>query len=123
MLSTAAALAGLLAVGSNDPATSGLFPPCIFLSVTGLECPGCGSTRCIHQMLNGNFQEATDLNLLTVIAMPWLLWRFGRWLLGKEPKGSKVDYRLIAAVGVVVVAFGVFRNIDIPMFEFLAASD
>jgi hypothetical protein len=58
-----------------------------------------------------------------VIAMPWLLWRFSRWLLGKQIPSLKMDYRIVASVGVVVLAFGVLRNIDIPMFEFLAASE
>ena len=123
VLSTTAGLLGLVGVGLNDPATTDLFPSCVFLSLTGLECPGCGSTRCVHQVLNGNLQQAVDLNILTVVAMPWLFWRFSRWLLGKPAKSSTSDYRVIASIGVVVIAFGVLRNIDVPMFEFLAASE
>ncbi len=123
VLSTVAGVAGVTVVAFNDPASSDLFPPCIFLSLTGFECPGCGVTRCVHQILNGNLIEALDLNILAVVAMPWLLWRFGRWLLGRQANSSTIDYRIIASIGAIVVAFGVLRNTDLSMFAFLAATE
>ncbi len=123
VLGAVAGACGLAVIGLNDPATSEIFPPCVFLSLTGFECPGCGSTRCLHQILNGNLREAFDLNMLTVIALPWVLWRFGRWLLGRPITHSRVDYRVIAMVGVVVVTFGVLRNTDIASLAFLAATE
>lgn len=123
VLSTVSGAVGLAIIGLNDPATSGLFPTCVFLTATGFECPGCGSTRCLHQILNGNVREAIDLNVLSVIALPWLMWRFGHWLFGKPIRRSLRDYRVIVLVGVVVVVFGVLRNVESPVFAFLAASE
>ena len=58
-----------------DPAENILFPKCIFHTVTGLECPGCGSQRAFHQLLSGNIAEALKYNALTVAAIPYLfLW-------------------------------------------------
>ena len=28
-----------------DPATAGFYPPCLFKTVLGMGCPGCGSLR------------------------------------------------------------------------------
>lgn len=56
-----------------DPASSIFFPKCIFHQLTGLECPGCGSQRAIHQLLHGNIIEAARYNLLLVIAIPYIL--------------------------------------------------
>lgn len=123
VLSTIVATAGLLVVALNDPASSGFFPPCIFLKLTGFECPGCGSTRCLHQLLHGNVKEALDLNLLAVIALPWLLWRFGHWLFGKTITRPKLDYKIIAMFGIVIVTFGILRNTGIDSLSFLAATE
>lgn len=40
------------------------FPKCPFKTLTGLECPGCGSQRAIYHALHGNFAESFRLNLL-----------------------------------------------------------
>lgn len=122
MLSTGAGAIGLAVVALNDPASSGLFPPCVFLKLTGFECPGCGSTRCLHQLLNGNLGEAVNLNLLSVVALPWLVWRYAQWLIGKSPIGRPVNYRILATIGLLVVGFGILRNLDGTFFASLAAN-
>ncbi len=35
-----------------DP--TGVVPPCLFHRVSGLYCPGCGGTRAVHALLEGN---------------------------------------------------------------------
>ena len=40
------------------PVAGGIYPPCFFHWLTGLYCPGCGSTRCLHALLHGNFRQA-----------------------------------------------------------------
>ena len=55
-----------------DPESSSLFPKCPFHLLTGLECPGCGSQRAIHSLLNGDMRAAVHYNLLLVLAIPYL---------------------------------------------------
>lgn len=56
-----------------DPVSSSLFPRCTFLSLTGYKCPGCGSQRAIHALLNGDVAAAFHYNAMLFIAVPWAL--------------------------------------------------
>jgi hypothetical protein len=53
-----------------DPETSSFYPPCLFRTFLGTQCPGCGSLRAAHQLLHGNFAEAWALNKPLLIALP-----------------------------------------------------
>ena len=55
-----------------DPSSSSLFPSCAFLELTGYKCPGCGSQRAIHALLNGDVVQAFKFNALLFISIPWL---------------------------------------------------
>jgi hypothetical protein len=52
------------------PEEHSFYPRCIFHSLTGWQCPGCGSLRAMHQLLHGNFANAWQLNPLFVLALP-----------------------------------------------------
>ena len=56
-----------------DPTSSPLFPQCGLLTLTGYKCPGCGSQRAIHALLNGDVVAAFKHNAMLFIAAPWLL--------------------------------------------------
>jgi hypothetical protein len=53
-----------------DPATAGFYPPCLFKTIFGAPCPGCGSLRAMHQLLHGNLEAAWVLNKLIVVGLP-----------------------------------------------------
>ena len=55
-----------------NPATTWFFPPCLFRALTGYLCPGCGTLRALHQLLNGNVAAAFRLNPLTMLLLPYL---------------------------------------------------
>ncbi len=71
------AIAALMVFGfiyyAVDPSSSALFPQCGFLSLTGYKCPGCGSQRAIHALLNGDVVTAFRYNAMLFIAVPWIL--------------------------------------------------
>ena len=52
------AIAGLLLLYLYNPADVNLFPVCFFKYVTGLQCPGCGMQRAIHQLMHGHLKES-----------------------------------------------------------------
>ena len=55
-----------------DPSTSGVFPQCFFLSLTGYKCPGCGIQRAIHALLHGDVAGAFRYNAFLMVAIPWI---------------------------------------------------
>lgn len=56
-----------------DPASADFFPACPFHAFTGLLCPGCGSQRALHHLLNFEIQAAYSLNPLLIIALPYII--------------------------------------------------
>ena len=49
------------------------FPKCLFRTLTGWQCPGCGSTRGLYQLLHLHPVAAFKLNPLMVLTMPIIL--------------------------------------------------
>ena len=47
--------------------------PCLWKTFFGFECSGCGVTSSIIEILNGNFQFAWEINKLTFLVFPLLL--------------------------------------------------
>lgn len=59
--------------GKLNPENSNLFPKCPFKILTSYECPGCGSQRAIHYLLNLNIGSAIKANALLVLSIPYVL--------------------------------------------------
>jgi len=99
-----------------NPLESHWFPKCPFLSLTGLQCPGCGSQRALHHLLNFHITEATRENLLLVLSIPYILTGLIFNLI-KSTDPSFLQWRkrlfgprAIMVVLVVILAFWVIRN-------------
>ena len=108
-----AALAALALLYRVDPAQSPIFPPCIFHSLTGLYCPGCGATRALHHLLHGEIHAALAMNPLFVISLPVLAVFVMRPALTRKPS---VAY----AVMVIVIGYVILRNIPLWPLNLLA---
>jgi hypothetical protein len=119
------AVAGLALLYARDPAVSSIYPCCPFRALTGLCCPGCGSLRCLHQMLHGNLLDALRLNPLTVLALPVLIYCFLGDLLSRASPCRLPRMRVGAAwiwlLLAVILAFWILRNIPCYPFSLLAA--
>ena len=73
LLVAAAVAVVAIAVGvlrAFNPATAGFYPPCPFRALTGYLCPGCGTLRALHQLLNGHVGAAFKLNPLMMVLLP-----------------------------------------------------
>lgn len=125
------ALLGLLAtvaVGAAvlwqfDPHQSGNpLPPCPSLWLTGLFCPGCGTTRALHALLHGDLPGALAMNPLMVLSLPPVAVLLAQALdvLPKplEPLARRLGHA--RAWAVVVISYAVLRNLPWPPFSWLA---
>jgi hypothetical protein len=119
----AAAAACALVLYFFNPSQSAFYPRCFFKMATGLDCPGCGGLRATHQLLHGHVREAFVLNPLFIAALPATALFLSRPLVEKLT-GRKWFQNFspttgIWVCGVIVVAFGVLRNL--PWRVWLAA--
>ena len=121
---TLSSLAAILILRLFNPASSGLFPPCPFLALTGLYCPGCGTTRGLHQLLNGHPIAALDLNPLMVLALPFMAYVLVSYALvavrGRGLPKVFIPTPLIWVIFWVIISFWVLRNIPVYPFTILA---
>jgi hypothetical protein len=105
-----------------EPGKTGFFPPCLFRMLTGLTCPGCGTTRALHQILHGHFDAAFMLNPLFLIAIPFLLIAFLRYsvivMRGGIPRKNALPAPYIYAIFFIVLSFWIFRNT--PFYPFVS---
>jgi hypothetical protein len=103
-----------------DPATGVAYPPCPFRMLTGLQCPGCGAARGLHQLLHGHPIVAFELNPLVIMAVPLLLLlllaftrsAYSRGKISERFRQSKYGWIFLA----FVVAFWIFRNTSLYPF-------
>lgn len=103
--------AGAWVLYTKDPEACGFYPPCLFHKFTSLLCPGCGSTRSLHALLNLDLFKAISMNPLLIGAIPVLI------LFCICPRATRWKPVPILAAG-VILGFWVLRNM--PGFEFLA---
>ena len=107
-----------------NPSEFTFFPKCPFYSMTNLYCPGCGSQRSIHDIINGDIVDGLKHNLLIVILGLVLTYDFGMTLMNRITNkikfnvlhSSKTTYTIL----ILVILFWVFRNIKVYPFTILA---
>lgn len=56
-----------------NPGEIHFFPKCPFWAITGFKCPGCGSQRAVHHLLNLEVLSAAKENILLVLSIPYIL--------------------------------------------------
>src|SRR5215204_2956963 len=108
VLATIATLAALVVLYFFAPAEHAFYPRCVFYSVTGLACPGCGSLRAVHNLLHGELAAAFRLNPLVLILLPSLA---GIWLARGETALASLRPVWIWVVLSVILLFSVLRNL------------
>jgi len=65
--------AGLALLYKFNPVETPLVPKCMFKSLTGLSCSGCGMQRFLHAFMHGRFMEAISYNYMLVILIPYII--------------------------------------------------
>ncbi|MGI5878710.1 MAG: DUF2752 domain-containing protein [Christensenellales bacterium] len=121
-LGWAAALAALCILAGGVAALAPGMPPCLFHSLTGLHCPGCGMTRALRLALRGHMWASFWMNPLMYLAgLPlggWLIAWAARRLGGR--RAPTLPAWVAWAALAMLVGFTVLRNIPGPPFCWLA---
>jgi len=113
ILAGAAAFLALLFFFAPD--RHAFYPRCVFYSLTGLQCPGCGGLRAAHHLMHGDLAVAFRYHPLFVALAPLLIGG-AAWRLVSQRKGGSwanlldrpaVLWLILAGV----VAFAVLRNL------------
>lgn len=123
LMKVSAAILGamIVAVTFARPGHSGILPPCPFHSLTGLFCPGCGSTRALYLLVHGHPLAAFGENALAVMLLPFLVYELLAVISQRLPAVSPRLRTWVLWVGVsAVIAFTVLRNLPMYPFHLLA---
>jgi hypothetical protein len=124
LISVGITVAGLGFLRLFNPVTSGFYPPCLFHSLTGIYCPGCGATRALYQMVHGHLAAAFAMNPLFVILLPVLIYLFVSYaLLGIRGRGLPKFFAnptFLKLLFWIAIAFGIVRNLPFYPFNLLA---
>lgn len=119
----AAAATGATVLWWFDPHQEGNpLPPCPSLWLTGLFCPGCGTTRALHALVHGDLPGALAMNPLMVVSLPPVAVLLAQALqvlpASMEPLARRLGHA--RAWAVVLIGYGVLRNLPWPPFSWLA---
>jgi hypothetical protein len=115
-----ACLSGALVLFVFDPSQSSFYPRCWFHQATGLWCPGCGTLRALHHLLHGQLLAALHSNALLVLGLAGLGWHLGRAILARQPLRVELRSRWLWAGCVLLVVFGVARNVPLGPLVWLS---
>jgi len=100
-----------------NPYNYTFYPECIFYKLTGYKCPGCGSQRAIHYLLNFDIGKTFQENGLLVVSIPYILaYIYLDIIKLKTQKQMRIKkilygYKAFFVVLLVLIIFGITRNI------------
>lgn len=108
----------------GNPDTSLIFPTCPFYGATGIFCPGCGSQRATHQLLNFNIFGVLQQNVLYLISLFILGYHLvinGLNLIFKKNIYNCIYHpKTPVIILIFIIAFWILRNIPYYPFNLLA---
>lgn len=115
LLAGGALLLVLLAVYAFvDPSQAWWMPKCPVYTFTGWQCPGCGSQRAVHALLQGDFSEAFAHNALFLLMIPFLaLMAYAEFSRLRRPRLYRALNRpvVIISVSMLILSWAVVRNL------------
>ena len=118
------AIAGVVLLLFFDPNQKNFFPICVLNETTGLHCPGCGATRATHALVHGDLATAFDKNPLFILFIPFFAYLAIRsgWpaLANNEWKPVACPTRILTSLTVIVLAYGILRNLSHPALAWMA---
>ena len=119
---------GVIGVGAviwfADPTTpGGLSPPCPIDAFLHVNCPGCGSARCLYSLMHGDLARALRYNVLLVVVLvstvlAAITYAVARWRDHRLPVQRHAKHASLAFLAAALIWF-VVRNIPVAPFDSL----
>jgi len=98
-----------------DPEVLNYYPPCLFQTVTGYLCPGCGGLRGTHYLLHLDFYKAFVLNpfvyVSTILIFYAIIYFISLLVFNKQLPKIPLNAKIITIVSILVLIFRVLRNL------------
>jgi uncharacterized protein DUF2752 len=117
-----AALGGFLFFFNPASPANQFFPKCPFRTLTGMQCPGCGSTRALYQLLHLHPLAAFKLNPLFILTVPFIVYGFLGYtksaITGRPQRRLFVPSFYLWSWLVLMIFFWIFRNT--PWYPFVS---
>ncbi len=94
---------------------------CMTYKLFGVYCTGCGSTRQIYYLMNGDISRAFMYNVGAIVIYPtyaYLYYLIVRWAV----KGKKIEKKqayILASIAGILLIYMMLRNIPIQAFDIL----
>ena len=114
-----AAASGFYLLRRFDPnAADSVYPGCMFNALTGLYCPGCGTTRALHALAHFDVPGAMTMNPLLVLSLPVIALLIA-WSSGWQPRWLQPVMRVLGEPKfwlVLLPGYWIARNL--PWFPF-----
>lgn len=119
LLKFAASALGIFAAGllyAFFISRTGQSVPCIFRAVTGLKCPGCGSTGLCMSLLRFDIRSAWEHNRAITAMLPLGAAVAGdmslRYILYGDKRPDRFSSAAMWFISAVLVIFGMVRNLS-----------
>lgn len=107
-----------------NPSEVNFLPKCPLYLTTGIYCPGCGSQRATHHLLNFNFVGVLQQNILYIIGLLILGYHLIIISLNSIFKKNIYNYlyhpKTPIFLLIIIVIFWILRNIPYYPFNILA---
>lgn len=104
---------GIIILKVYNPSEEDFFIPCVFRTLTGLKCVGCGMTRAVHYLLNGYLQEALWYNFMCIpfiLLLIYMDYRYLCYLIKDERIIDKKTKYILFFFLIILCIFGIVRN-------------
>ncbi len=107
----------------HDPnAADSPFAPCIFHTLSGFWCAGCGITRALHALVHGDVMRAFSMNPLVVLLLPLGMLAFA-WGGGIRPAWAAPIIQFLSRPLLwvaLIPSYWIVRNLPWVPFSWLA---
>jgi hypothetical protein len=118
----ASAMSVVYVIDPNKPGNP--YPGCLLKETTGLDCPGCGGTRAMHALLQGDVGLAADHYLPIFLLLPVALYLTLRYILSQFDvtiPAPRMTRSMGWALAISMMVFTVARNLPIEPLSFLSS--